>query len=120
MIGTLIGDVGILEPTAMDDFNDFFEAYQNLGKKDPEEKKAAEKYLAAYREGGSKATRPMPKNTLKCIGVWDTVGALGIRMLKSCHSCLLQLPWKLRLCGDALLLFFFTFSRNSWFHESVV
>ncbi|KAG0145540.1 hypothetical protein CROQUDRAFT_658458 [Cronartium quercuum f. sp. fusiforme G11] len=78
MVGTLIGDVGILEPAAMDEFNDFFEAYQNLGKEDPEEKVKAEEYLSVYRPGGSKATRPMPKGTLKCIGVWDTVGALGI------------------------------------------
>lgn len=79
MIGSLIGDMGILSPDLMDDFEDFFEAYQNLCKGDRAERSEAERYLSAYRPGGSKEVRSMPKKTLKCIGVWDTAGAWGIR-----------------------------------------
>ncbi|EGG13069.1 uncharacterized protein MELLADRAFT_101223 [Melampsora larici-populina 98AG31] len=80
MIGALIGDVGILHPTEMDGFCDLFKAYQVLGVNGADDgaKQQANKILSLYRKGGSKATRVIPEGTLKCIGVWDTVCALGM------------------------------------------
>ncbi|KAH9812092.1 hypothetical protein DFH28DRAFT_1130339 [Melampsora americana] len=78
MIGALIGDIGILDLNQMDRFYDLFQAYQDLGTHDLQKRSVANQFLSLYRPGGSKSTRLMPKGTLKCIGVWDTVGALGI------------------------------------------
>lgn len=72
----------------MDGFYNFFKAYQERSQGDPIKKQEAENYLQDYRLGGLKATRQMPEGTLKCIGVWDTVGALGIRKWSSFLSSL--------------------------------
>ncbi|EGG06034.1 uncharacterized protein MELLADRAFT_107125 [Melampsora larici-populina 98AG31] len=86
MIGALIDDVGILDSTEMDSFYDIFQAYVALGNNDSHKQLEANQFLSLYRTGGSKATRPMPKGTLKCIGVWDTVGALGIPLFTNRSS----------------------------------
>ncbi|KAI9601453.1 hypothetical protein H4Q26_001272 [Puccinia striiformis f. sp. tritici PST-130] len=39
---------------------------------------STEKFLDNYRQGGPKHMCRMAEGTLKCVGVWDTVGALGL------------------------------------------
>ncbi|KAI9611690.1 hypothetical protein H4Q26_008645 [Puccinia striiformis f. sp. tritici PST-130] len=55
-IASLIGDLGILSSAGMADFHQVLAAYQ----------------------GGTKHMCRMAEGTLKCVGVWDTVGALGL------------------------------------------
>lgn len=79
-IVSLISDIGILTNQGMEDFYKIFAAYQ--ARANPECQKGIEeleRFLDDYREGGVKSARKMPPGTLKCVGVWDTVGALGIR-----------------------------------------
>ncbi|KAH9811309.1 hypothetical protein DFH28DRAFT_1085116 [Melampsora americana] len=81
-IVSLISDIGILTNQGMEDFYKIFAAYQ--ARANPECQKGVaelERFLDDYREGGVKSARKMPPGTLKCVGVWDTVGALGIPKL---------------------------------------
>ncbi|EGG00763.1 uncharacterized protein MELLADRAFT_93032 [Melampsora larici-populina 98AG31] len=81
-IVSLISDIGILTNQGMEDFYKIFAAYQ--ARANPECQKGIgelERFLDDYREGGAKSARKMPPGTLKCVGVWDTVGALGIPKL---------------------------------------
>lgn len=76
-IASLIADIGILTNAGMEDFYQVLAAYQVRGEKTSKSREA-ENFLNDYRRGGQKRVREMPKGTLKCVGVWDTVGALGI------------------------------------------
>ncbi|KAI8453438.1 hypothetical protein BY996DRAFT_6414671 [Phakopsora pachyrhizi] len=76
-IATLIADIGILTNAGMADFYQVLAAYQVRGKGNEKSEKA-ERFLDNYRRGGPKRMREMPEGTLKCVGVWDTVGAFGI------------------------------------------
>lgn len=81
-IVSLISDIGILTNQGMEDFYKIYAAYQ--ARANPECQKGKdelERFLDDYREGGVKSARKMPPGTLKCVGVWDTVGALGIPKL---------------------------------------
>ena len=90
-VGGMIGSIGLLTQAAMRNFYACFSDYENAGlagykakmpsvnpkfslKADPADLQG---YLDAYRAGllDLKLTREVP---IKAIGVWDTVGALGI------------------------------------------
>jgi len=76
-IASLIADIGILNSAGMADFAQVLAAYQ-VRLEDTERSKSAEKFLDNYRRGGQKHMCRMKEGTLKCVGVWDTVGALGL------------------------------------------
>lgn len=64
----------------MENFYKIFATYQARGlAKGEEGTDNLEKFLDDYRAGGEKNVRTLPAGTLKCVGVWDTVGSLGIR-----------------------------------------
>ncbi|KAG0146144.1 hypothetical protein CROQUDRAFT_657776 [Cronartium quercuum f. sp. fusiforme G11] len=78
-IASLISDIGILTNKAMGNFFKIFAAYQARGKSENTmDIEKLERFLDEYRSGGENHAREMPPGTLKCVGVWDTVGALGI------------------------------------------
>ena len=79
----------------MADFAQVLAAYQ-VRLEDTERSKSAEKFLDNYRRGGQKHMCRMKEGTLKCVGVWDTVGALGLREF-----------------GAAIVLFFCGFELRS-------
>lgn len=100
IIASLITDIGILTNRGMEDFYKIFEIYQERGiTNDKEVAKQLEARLEEYRAGGVTKIRPLPKGAVKCVGVWDTVGALGIRkcfdmflhtnrsVCRICHLC---------------------------------
>ncbi|KAH9472893.1 hypothetical protein Pst134EA_003492 [Puccinia striiformis f. sp. tritici] len=76
-IASLIGDLGILSSAGMADFHQVLAAYQ-VRFEGTERSESAEKFLDNYRQGGTKHMCRMAEGTLKCVGVWDTVGALGL------------------------------------------
>ncbi|KJA29446.1 hypothetical protein HYPSUDRAFT_196803 [Hypholoma sublateritium FD-334 SS-4] len=83
MIATLIGEIGILTRSDMDKFGYIFDNFQKFGICDnKKEKDALEAILAPYRdphsEGHKRAALWKDKFTIKFIGVWDTVGSLGL------------------------------------------
>ncbi|KAH9473234.1 hypothetical protein Pst134EA_000307 [Puccinia striiformis f. sp. tritici] len=70
-IASLIADLGILNSAGMADFHQVLTAYKARSE-------STEKFLDNYRQGGPKHMCRMAEGTLKCVGVWDTVGALGL------------------------------------------
>ncbi|KAF9535428.1 hypothetical protein CPB83DRAFT_841726 [Crepidotus variabilis] len=83
MVAQFIGEIGILDQKEMDDFSLIFKNYQSLGKtNDPKKKKILEDSLAKWRDPESKGKKRADidgdKFTVKFLGVWDTVGALGL------------------------------------------
>ncbi|KDR84943.1 hypothetical protein GALMADRAFT_301820 [Galerina marginata CBS 339.88] len=83
MVSMFIGEIGVLNRTDMDSFASIFIDFQALGKsQDPMEKKELEEKLAPWRRPDSKGKRRADidndKFTVKCVGVWDTVGSVGL------------------------------------------
>ncbi|KAK7059013.1 hypothetical protein VNI00_001637 [Paramarasmius palmivorus] len=83
MVATLIGVIGVLDRKDMDHFARIFLSYQKLGKtEDEEEKEALKATLAPFSSESSPGIvrayadgRPF---SVKCLGVFDTVGSLGL------------------------------------------
>ncbi|KAB5590561.1 Choline transporter [Ceratobasidium theobromae] len=83
MVAGFIGSIGILDRTAMDSFADIFIAMQKKCKaKDAAEHKRCDDALAPFKEicddGRRRADFNHDKFTIKCVGVWDTVGSMGL------------------------------------------
>jgi len=83
MVAGFIGYIGILDRTAMDSFADIFIAMQKKNKaKDETEKKRYDDTLALYKDicddGRRRADFNHDKFSIKCMGVWDTVGSMGL------------------------------------------
>ncbi|CAA7265843.1 unnamed protein product [Cyclocybe aegerita] len=83
MVAMFVGEIGLLDRKDMDNFAKIFINFQNLGKcKDPIEKRDLEERLAPWRDpesdGKRRADIDGDKFTVKFLGVWDTVGALGL------------------------------------------
>ncbi|KAJ3758641.1 hypothetical protein EV360DRAFT_43439 [Lentinula raphanica] len=83
MVAMFIGAIGILNRTEMDSFAGIFIAYQNLGKAtDEKEKQKLSAQLAPWNSPDSAGIRRAYAGgrafSVKCIGVFDTVGTLGL------------------------------------------
>ncbi|KZS95997.1 hypothetical protein SISNIDRAFT_451651 [Sistotremastrum niveocremeum HHB9708] len=83
MVAAFVGEIGILDKSQMDHFADIFVAFQKRGKTDdPQVKAECQKILAPFNAGNSKgivrANAAGRLFSLKCVGVFDTVGALGL------------------------------------------
>ncbi|QRV92264.1 choline transport protein [Ceratobasidium sp. AG-Ba] len=83
MVAGFIGYIGILDRTAMDSFADIFIAMQKKNKaKSEAENKRYEDALAPFKDicddGRRRADLNHDRFTIKCIGVWDTVGSMGL------------------------------------------
>ncbi|KAF9482421.1 hypothetical protein BDN70DRAFT_968333 [Pholiota conissans] len=90
MVAMFIGEIGVLDRRDMNNFADIFIGFQKLGEAEgeadrriaPSEKAELEKKLAPWRKAGAagklRADIDRDKFTVKCLGVWDTVGALGL------------------------------------------
>jgi hypothetical protein len=77
-IAGLIGSIGLLHPTEMGRFTDAWCRSEAPGE---------QRDLEALDTCFPRRTRDVP---IRCIGVWDTVGALGVpgnRVLKGWHPC---------------------------------
>ncbi|KAH9936997.1 uncharacterized protein B0H18DRAFT_866901 [Fomitopsis serialis] len=84
-IAALIGRIGVLSRTEMDHFADIFIALQKLGNQDdldPEEKALLETKIAPWTgpdsPGCRRATGGPEGFSVKCVGVFDTVGSVGL------------------------------------------
>ncbi|KAF5313082.1 hypothetical protein D9619_003538 [Psilocybe cf. subviscida] len=87
MVAMFIGEIGILDRRDMDHFANIFINFQKLGlcrgKPGKEKKqKALEEKLAKWRSedslGHQRAWQDKNKFSVKCVGVWDTVGSVGL------------------------------------------
>lgn len=83
MIALLIGAIGVLDRTEMDQFADIFMTYQKRGKaQDPTEIATLDQKLApwtAHTSPGKIRADSGPNSfSIKCVGVFDTVGSLGL------------------------------------------
>ncbi|PSS37677.1 hypothetical protein PHLCEN_2v501 [Hermanssonia centrifuga] len=77
------GAIGVLDRTEMDHFADIFMAYQKRGKAtDPTEIAALDKQLVPWNQHSSpgkvRADSDEHSFSVKCVGVFDTVGSLGL------------------------------------------
>ncbi|KAF8521484.1 hypothetical protein JB92DRAFT_3277272 [Gautieria morchelliformis] len=77
------GEIGVLDKKDMDHFADIFIAYQKRGKAtDPKEIAGYDKVLQPFNnphaEGRTRADADGDTFTIKCVGVFDTVGSLGL------------------------------------------
>lgn len=83
MVAAIIGEIGILDKRDMFHFADIFDAYQERSHAREEHKRrAANDFLVKYTDpkapGRIRADPDGDKFTIKFIGVFDTVGALGL------------------------------------------
>lgn len=83
MAALLIGEIGVLDRKDMDNFSTIFKNYQKRGMvKDQAELQQIEKDLSDWVGPYSKGRRRVDIDgdgfTIKCVGVWDTVGAVGM------------------------------------------
>ncbi|PPQ62848.1 hypothetical protein CVT24_000542 [Panaeolus cyanescens] len=83
MVAMFVGAIGVLDRKDMDHFASIFIDFQKLGKcKDQEERERLTERLAEWRDPHSKgklrADIDGDKFNIKCIGVWDTVGSIGL------------------------------------------
>ncbi|EMD42110.1 hypothetical protein CERSUDRAFT_110653 [Gelatoporia subvermispora B] len=83
MIGSLIGAIGVLDRMDMDHFAEIFIAYQKRGKAtDQDEIIALDKQLAPWNQHSSpgkiRADSSPTTFSVKCVGVFDTVGSTGL------------------------------------------
>ncbi|TFY81555.1 hypothetical protein EWM64_g2456, partial [Hericium alpestre] len=83
MVATMIGKIGVLDRTEMDNFADIFVDLQKRGKtKDKDEIAALDERLSRWTHHNSpgKIRADFDDDTfsVKCIGVFDTVGSLGL------------------------------------------
>ncbi|KAF9507073.1 hypothetical protein BS47DRAFT_1304445 [Hydnum rufescens UP504] len=97
MVATLIGELGVLNRSEMDNFADIFIAFQRRGRtQDPISSAEYEAILAPLQNSNSEGRRQVEDRdfSIKVVGVFDTVGALG-------------LPHKINLSNKAKTLFNF-------------
>ncbi|EPT03844.1 hypothetical protein FOMPIDRAFT_98888 [Fomitopsis schrenkii] len=90
-IASLIGDIGVLDRTEMDHFSDIFVSLQKRAKStDPEEIQKLDTFLARWTgpsaPGMVRADRGPGGFSVKCIGVWETVGSVGLPEELAIHS----------------------------------
>ncbi|KAH7880809.1 uncharacterized protein C8R40DRAFT_1033681 [Lentinula edodes] len=83
MVAMFIGAIGILDRQNMDSFAGIFIAYQNLGKTtDEKEKQKLNAQLAPWNGPNSAGIRRAYAGgrdfSVKCLGVFETVGTLGL------------------------------------------
>ncbi|KZT30531.1 hypothetical protein NEOLEDRAFT_1053819 [Neolentinus lepideus HHB14362 ss-1] len=80
MVAALIGEIGVLDRMDMDWFAVLFTAYQKRSKtQDPEERAQCDAYLAKEgARGKRRADSDRDTFSIKCIGVFDTVGSVGL------------------------------------------
>ncbi|RXW20619.1 hypothetical protein EST38_g5227 [Candolleomyces aberdarensis] len=83
MVAMFIGEIGVLDRKDMDNFAKIFICYQKLGKtnKPEETAKLKEELLPWCKPDARGRLRADPDGdtfTIKCIGVFDTVGSLGV------------------------------------------
>ncbi|KAL6309914.1 hypothetical protein BKA93DRAFT_842602 [Sparassis latifolia] len=83
MVADFIGAIGVLNRTDMDHFGDIFLALQKRGKtNDQDEIEALDKHLAPWTSpdspGKQRADSGAYGFSVKCVGVFDTVGHLGL------------------------------------------
>jgi uncharacterized protein (DUF2235 family) len=98
-IAEMVGEIGILNMAGMEDFYQIMAAYQLLHAKGDNNRvelgrASAQAFLDEYCQGGQKQLRRISEGALKCVGVWDMVGACGLREFwwkPSEASCLLHL-----------------------------
>ncbi|XP_006454306.1 hypothetical protein AGABI2DRAFT_61172 [Agaricus bisporus var. bisporus H97] len=83
MVAMFIGEIGVLDRNDMDHFASIFVNFQRRGtEKDAKERDVIESNLAPWLDPKSKGKMRVDSDrdgfTIKCVGVWDTVGALGL------------------------------------------
>ncbi|KAG1801667.1 uncharacterized protein HD556DRAFT_899124 [Suillus plorans] len=83
MVAMFIGAIGVLDRTDMDSFASIFIAYQKLGKEtDQREIEKLDALLSHWTSPDSRGkTRARSDNntfSIKCVGVFDTVGSVGL------------------------------------------
>ncbi|KAF9229239.1 hypothetical protein BS17DRAFT_10792 [Gyrodon lividus] len=83
MVAMFIGAIGVLDKTDMDHFADIFVAYQKLGKSSaPAEITKLKAELAPWTShtarGKLRADSDDDTFSIKCVGVFDTVGSVGL------------------------------------------
>ncbi|KAG1769175.1 hypothetical protein EDD22DRAFT_1048164 [Suillus occidentalis] len=83
MVAMFIGAIGVLDRTDMDHFASIFVAYQKLGKEtDPREIEKLEtslnKWTSPDSRGKRRANSDNDSFSIKCVGVFDTVGSVGL------------------------------------------
>ncbi|OSX67522.1 hypothetical protein POSPLADRAFT_1093649, partial [Postia placenta MAD-698-R-SB12] len=86
MVASFIGKIGILDRTDMDHFADIFIAFQKIGKMDDDDDEKGKpditKFLARWTaedSPGKKRASASPNGfSIKCVGVFDTVGSVGL------------------------------------------
>lgn len=82
-IAEMVGEIGILNMAGMEDFYQIMAAYQLLHAKGDNDRvelgrASAQSFLDEYCQGGQKQLRRISEGALKCVGVWDMVGACGL------------------------------------------
>jgi len=103
MVAQFIAEIGVLDREDMDFFAQIFINYQTLGKiQDAKQKGDLKMKLAQWTNpaaNGKKRAATTGKFSVKFLGVWDTVGALGL------PGPFKQLPWQEKIFGfnDSLL-----------------
>ncbi|KAG2150049.1 hypothetical protein BD769DRAFT_1410224 [Suillus cothurnatus] len=83
MVAMFIGAIGVLDRTDMDHFVDIFVAYQKRGKEtDPGEIARLDASLDQWTSPNSRGKRRAGSDndsfSIKCVGVFDTVGSVGL------------------------------------------
>lgn len=83
MVAMFIGEIGVLDRQDMDHFAGIFVNFQRRGtEKDPKELELIEMNLAPWLDPKSKGKQRVDIDqdgfSIRCVGVWDTVGALGL------------------------------------------
>lgn len=83
MIAEVIGHIGVLDRTEMDHFAEIYIDFQKRGKADNQaEREALDKTLAPWTghnsPGKKRADYDDDSFSIKCVGVFDTVGSLGL------------------------------------------
>ncbi|KAG2369365.1 hypothetical protein BDR07DRAFT_1388487 [Suillus spraguei] len=83
MVAMFIGAIGVLDRTDMDNFPDIFFAYQKLGKETDQReidklKASLHQWTSPDSRGKRRAESDNDSFSIKCVGVFDTVGAVGL------------------------------------------
>ncbi|KIJ32054.1 hypothetical protein M422DRAFT_185034 [Sphaerobolus stellatus SS14] len=83
MVAGYIGQIGVLDRKDMDHFADIFIAYQKKGNTSDEQEKQAniealKKYQKILEKGRTRADPDGDGFAVKCVGVFDTVGSVGL------------------------------------------
>ncbi|EPQ60681.1 hypothetical protein GLOTRDRAFT_118837 [Gloeophyllum trabeum ATCC 11539] len=91
MVASLIGEIGVLDRTDMDVFADLFIAYQKRSKsQDDKEKAECDRILAPWIQKDSPGKRRADSDqdtfSIKSVGVFDTVGSVGLPEELTIHS----------------------------------